>query len=687
MNLHWIDWTVVAAMLVLMFGVAVRTKFLNRSVADFLAGNRCAGRYLLTMASGMSGLGAISIAAHFEKFYASGFAGVWWGQILVPLSLVLALSGFVIYRYRETRALTMAQFFEMRYGRRFRIFAGLLAFISGILNYGIFPAVTARFFIYFCGLPTEMDVFGVSIPMIALIMFCLLSLAIMLTFSGGQIAVIITDFFQGQFVQIAILAIFFFLLTQISWSELMAGLQMAPEQESRINPFKQADTVGFNPAFFFMLAVLQVYGFKAWQGTQAYNASPKSPHEAKMAGILAEFRGQVLFLLTMLIPVFVFAMMHLPQFGLEASEVNAVLGTIESDQIRKQMLVPIGISELLPTGLMGVFAAVIVAAAVSTDDTYLHSWGSIFIQDVVMPFRNKPLTAKAHMRLLRGAILFVALFAFIFSLTFPLNEFIYMYFQITGAIFLGGAGSVILGGLYWKRGSVEGAWAAMSIGSVLAVSAIALRNIIWPHLLPGWKAGHPNLEWLQNLPETFPFNGVQMALAVSLTAASSYVVFSLLSKRPPVNMDKLLHRGKFRIESHGHHPSNNADADSPFPQPSSSDLSFKEKVYLRLGINYDFTKGDRFIYFFKIGFALFFFGAFIIGTVLGLTIGISNEGWIRWWTVYVTLTVIIGFVATVWFLIGGFRDLTDLIRALKTIDRDADDDGSVREEDHLQESD
>ena len=34
---------------------------------------------------------------------------------------------------------------ERRYGRRFRIFAGVVAFGAGAFNFGIFPAVGARF--------------------------------------------------------------------------------------------------------------------------------------------------------------------------------------------------------------------------------------------------------------------------------------------------------------------------------------------------------------------------------------------------------------------------------------------------------------------------------------------------------------------------------------------------------------
>jgi len=336
---------------------------------------------------------------------------------------------------------------------------------------------------------------------------------------------------------------------------------------------------------------------------------------------------------------------------------------------------------------MGMFTAVIIAAAVSTDDTYLHSWGSIFVQDVLMPFRKRPLSHRAQMWLLRLAIVGVAIFAFTFSLLFPLNEYIFMYFQITGAIYLGGAGAVILGGLYWKRGTVEGAWAAMICGSVLSVTGVTLRNIVWPFYLSDLKARFPDAGWIVALPGEFPYNGMEMAFAVALICIVLYVVVSLLSRRPPIDMDRLLHRGRWAVETEGHQPRQTdtpvGSAPDPAPPPHAT---WRHRFWRRLGVGKDFTAGDKAIYVFKIVWTMFFFTVFIVGTLAAAFIDIPESLWIRWWGVKVALSVAVGIGATVWFLLGGVRDLVVLIRELRHLKRDQSDDGMVRGDEHLQES-
>src|SRR5690348_13667459 len=110
-----IDWVLVIAPILLVVGFAVYTQRYVRSVADFLAGGRCAGRYLLANARGESDAGLANTMSKFEPILISGFVLGFWDKITQPIVLLVFISGFVFYRFRETRAMTLAQFFEMRY--------------------------------------------------------------------------------------------------------------------------------------------------------------------------------------------------------------------------------------------------------------------------------------------------------------------------------------------------------------------------------------------------------------------------------------------------------------------------------------------------------------------------------------------------------------------------------------------
>ena len=189
----FVDWLIVFIVLAGMIFSVNLSKGLMKSVTDFLSAGRTAGRYLIAVSSGIAGLGAISVVMFLEMGYVAGFSLAWWGLSQGIIILMLTMSGWVIYRFRSTRCLTLAQFFEKRYSRRFRIFTGIVAFTAGIINFGIFPAVGAQFFISYCGLPDY--VMGVSVY--PLLMIVLLGISLYFVYTGGQIAVIIADFFQG----------------------------------------------------------------------------------------------------------------------------------------------------------------------------------------------------------------------------------------------------------------------------------------------------------------------------------------------------------------------------------------------------------------------------------------------------------------------------------------------------------
>ena len=155
----------------------------------------------------------------------------------MPVLLIVAISGFVVYRFRETRALTLAQFFEMRYSPSLRIFAGGLGFFAGIMNFGIIPAVGARFFVYFLGLPQQLTLAGTAIPTFILLMGAFLLVTVYLTLAGGQITVMITDCTSGLMGQWMLLVIIIVLLGMFSWSQISSVMMDRPAGHSLMNPF------------------------------------------------------------------------------------------------------------------------------------------------------------------------------------------------------------------------------------------------------------------------------------------------------------------------------------------------------------------------------------------------------------------------------------------------------------------
>src|ERR1043166_6738762 len=310
MNMHGIDWAIVVALLAFLTFMAVRTKRYTRSVADFLSANRCAGRYILCIAQEMSGMGTISFIATFEMYYTAGFVAGWWHAMAFPIWMLISVSGWIIYRFRETRALTMAQFLEVRYSKPFRVAFGLVAFLSGIIAFGIGPAVCARFFIHFCGLPASFHALGVPVSTYALVLLILLGIALLYTFTGGQISIMVTDFLQGMFCNLVFLIILVVILFLVPWHHIVEAMKSAPAHASLLNPYKTSEVKDFNMWFFVISNVWAAYMYMTWQGTQGFNSAAKTPHEAQMSKILGSWRGLIQGLLLMMLPIGVFAIMH-----------------------------------------------------------------------------------------------------------------------------------------------------------------------------------------------------------------------------------------------------------------------------------------------------------------------------------------------------------------------------------------
>ncbi|MBP1582848.1 MAG: hypothetical protein J6866_02730, partial [Victivallales bacterium] len=646
-----------------------------KNVADFLAAGRCAGRYMLSISDGIANFAVISVVASFEEFYKAGFAPNWWSMLTSPINIILALVAWVTYRLRETRCFTLSQFFEVRYSKKFRVASGIICWLAGVLNYGIFPAVTVRFFVSFCRFPEYFHFLGLNWNTYGTCLAICLGVGVFFATCGGQVAIMITDFLQGTFCNISFIIFILFIFKLGSWDftggfvtwDQIAGSLETAAGKSQINPFNSGNVDGFNIWYYIIGIIGALWARGSWQSGNSYRAAAKTPHEHKMAGILGTWRGMAQTLMVLLFPLAIIVIMKHEAFRPIADAINSRLDLISDPHLRQQSIVSTALSTIIPTGLLGLFVAVMVASAISTDDTYIHSWGCLLIQDVIMPFRKEPLTTKQHIWFLRGSIIFVGLFAWLFSFYYKQTDYILMFFWLTGSI-VTGAGAAIVGGLYWKRGSTLGAWVSFILGAVVAIGVMVIQ-MVWKFEDGGGLArfliDHFHWQWVINNPDKFPLNGRWVSLINMFGCLVCYVAFSLYEhyvlKKPDFNLDKMLHRGIYDIANEH--------------VEATGKLGV---IAQRLGITKEFSTGDKVIYGSSLLWTFSWFVVFIVFSAKHFLFGgVSDDLWRALWHCHLYIVLVLAFVTTIWFLIGGIRDAFRLFRDLKQNVRNDADNGQV----------
>ena len=91
----WYHWLAVAAPACAVCALAFSCRRYVRSVSDFLVAGRCAGRYVLLSGSMMGSLSVVTLVAGVETGYTSGWAYSFWNDLLMPLSAMLSLYGWI----------------------------------------------------------------------------------------------------------------------------------------------------------------------------------------------------------------------------------------------------------------------------------------------------------------------------------------------------------------------------------------------------------------------------------------------------------------------------------------------------------------------------------------------------------------------------------------------------------------
>lgn len=126
--------------------------------------------------------------------------------------------------------------------------------------------------------------------------------------------------------------------------------------------------------------------------------------------------------------------------------------------------------ELLLKYTPTVFAALVIsgalAAAMSTGDSQLHAASAMVSTDIYKKYINKNADEKKMYNVARGGVLVVGLISVVFALTKPgaLSDLLNLANSGVGVLV-----PTIIGGMYWKKATRQGAIAATVVGEIMMV--------------------------------------------------------------------------------------------------------------------------------------------------------------------------------------------------------------------------
>ena len=144
------------------------------------------------------------------------------------------------------------------------------------------------------------------------------------------------------------------------------------------------------------------------------------------------------------------------------------------------LAMPFFLGRILPAGVIGIITAGMVAAFMSTHDSYLLCWSSVLTQDVIAPIRESlhypPMRPKTRVAITRALIVAIGLYVLYWGLIYQGENDIWDYMAVTGAIYFTGAFALLLGGLYWSRASSTGAYLALLAGTVAILGLTPVQD-------------------------------------------------------------------------------------------------------------------------------------------------------------------------------------------------------------------
>jgi SSS family solute:Na+ symporter len=471
-NFSWpIDGSIVGLYLLatMIAGLVVR-KYVGR-VEDFLVAGREMKVYLGIASLAATEFGIITCMYTAQSGYNLGFAGTLPGIAQFMAMLVIGWTGFCIRPLRESGAITIPELFERRFGTFTRWLSGVVIVLGGLLNMGVFLRIGGEFLV----VVTRISFGGRTI---LIMMGLLLLMVTAYTILGGMLSVLITDFLQFVVMSIGLLIVSILILKNVGWERIVTAAQ-TKNGAAAFNPFINK-TLGWQYVVFQCL--LNTAATLTWQTVIARVLAAKDARTGQQVFTRTSF----FFVCRWMIP----ALWGMAALATLTPAAFALLPTELQGRDPSLYAMPLFLSTFIPVGLMGVLVAAMLAADMSTDSSYMLTWGSVIYNDILAPFRRGERPSERRGLLINRLIVaLIGVYLFFFGLVYEVKGNVWDYLTLTGAVYLSSMSVLLIACCYWRRANNWGAIGAILLGAIVPIMYLTLQKIPATSTLANDKIG------------------------------------------------------------------------------------------------------------------------------------------------------------------------------------------------------
>ncbi len=413
--------------------------------------------------------------------YKNGFIIIAW-EVTSSLALIFAALYFVP-KYLKMGLITIPQFLESRFDNMTRTIVALFLIVSFVIT--LLPIVLYTGAINIESIFNISETFNISKSQgLWITVIAIGSLGAIYAFFGGLKAVAISDTINGYGLLIGGTAIPLIALFSIGDGNIIEGLmKVYNNNPEKFNVIGTRDSVMPFEVLFTGLIINQIYFWCMNQTIIQRALGAKSLIEAQK-GLL--FTG----ILKIMIPFIIVlpGVIGYYYFG-------------DSLYENQDMIYPELIKKVLPLGLVGLFAAIIMGAVLSTFNSVLNSAATIFSIDFYKNHIDKNISENKLVKIGKLTTLILAIFAIIVApIMANAPDGLYQLLQKLNGIFFIPIASIMIAGFFTKSISAIAAKISLFVGLLfyINVTFIFKSDIHFVHV---W-----GIEFVLNMVTMFVFS-------------------------------------------------------------------------------------------------------------------------------------------------------------------------------------